>query len=244
MTVGRCLSLAALMLTACGDPDPDIIRGSAIDHGRALFDDAAVAGTSFNSYACSTCHQPVATPADRLFVGAPLAGAVDRPSYWGGARLELLDAINDCLTIFMLKAQPWTGQEQQARAMYAYLASLPAEATDREPAPFTVVAAVEPALGGDPSAGAITYQRACAPCHGAAHSAAGRPIASATLLPQEANAGHPPPDYDADDRALIFVEKVRHGSFLFYDGTMPPLSAETLSDDELADIVAFLGPYD
>ena len=244
MMATRCPLLLAVFVAACGDPDPEIVQGSAVDHGLALFNDPAVAGTTINSYACSTCHQAVAATTDRIFVGAPLAGAIERPTYWGGTRLLLLDAINDCLTIFMFKSEPWTGDEIEARAMFAYLESLPANAADVEPAPFTIVAAIEPATGGDASNGADVYQRACAQCHGAAHTAADRPIPTATLLPEGANDGHPPPSYDAADRAFIFVEKARHGAFLFYDGTMPPFSAENLSDGDLADLVAFLGPYD
>jgi thiosulfate dehydrogenase len=244
MIGSKHILLGAIILTACGDPDPEIVQASAIDHGKALFNDPSIAGTSVNSYACGTCHQAVASADDRIFVGAPLAGAIERPSFWGGARLELLDAINECLTIFMFKSEPWNGEEVDARAMFAYLESLPSGPADVAAAPFTVVKAIEPLTGGDASNGAAVYQRACAQCHGAAHTAANRPVPNATLLPEDANAGHPAPEYAAEDRAFIFVEKARHGAFLFYDGTMPPFSAENLSDEELADIVAFLGPYD
>jgi thiosulfate dehydrogenase len=36
----------------------------------------------------------------------------------------------------------------------------------------------------------------------------------------------------------IFIEKVRHGSFLGYAGRMPPFSEEVLSDAQVADILA------
>ena len=39
---------------------------------------------------------------------------------------------------------------------------------------------------------------------------------------------------------LVFIEKVRHGPFLGYGGTMPPFSMETLSDEGLADLLEAL----
>ena len=47
--------------------------------------------------------------------------------------------------------------------------------------------------------------------------------------------------YTPQERRLIFIEKVRHGSFLGYGGQMPPFSLESLSDAELGDLLAFVG---
>ena len=41
----------------------------------------------------------------------------------------------------------------------------------------------------------------------------------------------------------MFVEKVRHGAFLSYTGTMPPFSLEALPDEDLADILSYLDLY-
>jgi thiosulfate dehydrogenase len=40
----------------------------------------------------------------------------------------------------------------------------------------------------------------------------------------------------------VVVEKVRHGKFFNIGGMMPLYSVETLTDQQLADIVTFLGP--
>ena len=37
---------------------------------------------------------------------------------------------------------------------------------------------------------------------------------------------------------LIFTEKIRHGLFLNYSGTMPPFSTERLSDQDISDLLA------
>jgi thiosulfate dehydrogenase len=46
--------------------------------------------------------------------------------------------------------------------------------------------------------------------------------------------------FGAQSRAVV-VEKVRHGKFFNLAGVMPFYAAETLSDAELADILAYLG---
>jgi thiosulfate dehydrogenase len=40
---------------------------------------------------------------------------------------------------------------------------------------------------------------------------------------------------------LIFTEKIRHGLFLGYGGTMPPFSSQLLSDAEVSDLLEALG---
>lgn len=241
--------LLGLLAAACAlgcevDGGTEVVHGTAVDHGAALFRDPGIAGTSFNDYACSTCHTvgaPGEGPAVRA--GADLRGVVDRPSYWGGTELELLRAINSCLYYYMLRDAPLAADDEQAEALYAYLASLPAGASGAEPVAFTVIRDVEDLPPGDAAPGGAIYDLACRSCHGVARTGAGRVVERAPILPQQTLSEHPDPDYDDTDRRLVFIEKVRHGGFYGYGGQMPPLSLEKLSDEDLAHLLSFLGLY-
>jgi thiosulfate dehydrogenase len=215
--------------------------GTAVDHGEALFEDPAVTGSDASPYACSTCHEAVQGDAgDLILPGAVLAGVVDRSSYWGGQEIELLRSVNHCLYYFMFKSTPWTGEEEEARAMYAYLESL-SDRGSAEPAPFTVVYEVYDVPGGDAGRGAELYGRACQTCHGAAHTGEDALVSWAPVLPEDFVAEHPDDQYSAADRRLVMIEKVRHGAFVGYSGQMPPFSAERISDDALGDLLEYLG---
>lgn len=240
------LASSAVAALGCSDgeapPPEQVYGGTAIDHGEALFHDPSIAKTSFNAYACSTCHEATRGEAGAaILTGAPLAGAAKRPSYWGGQEMELLRSINDCLYYFMLKDKVWTAEEEDAKAMYAYLESLPSDAQAEAPAPFTILYKVEDAPHGDAGRGAPLYASACQSCHGPPHTGEGRLVGRAPILPDQTLSEHPSPTYSDKDRRLVFVEKVRHGGFVGYGGQMPPFSEESLSDQELGDILAFLG---
>ncbi|MEJ7731534.1 MAG: c-type cytochrome [Polyangiaceae bacterium] len=241
-----CTSLlgAALLGPGCkGDPETEVVHGTAVDHGKALFEDPSIANTSFNSYACASCHEPQADDSELALPGAPMAGVLGRPDYWGGKERELLDAIDHCLYYFMLRDQPLAKDDEEARALYAYLESLSPGGVDTptDAAPFTVPVKVEDVPAGDASAGAGAYAAACALCHGDAHTGSGRLVDRAPVLPEDSIADHPSPGYSDAERRLVFIEKVRHGGFLGYTGQMPPLSMETLSDEDLGHVLAYLG---
>lgn len=237
--------LAAAGALGCEvDGETEVVHGTAVDHGAALFNDPGLAGTSFNDYACATCHTVgAAGEGAELRAGADLRGVTGRPSYWGGQELELLRAINDCLYYFMLRDAPLAADDEQAEALYAYLASLPAGADGAEPVSFTPVRDVEDFPAGDAAAGGALYARACRSCHGLTESGDGRLVAHAPILPQQTLSEHPPPAYSDTDRRLVFVQKVRHGGFYGYGGQMPPFSLEKLSDEDLADLLTYLGLY-
>jgi thiosulfate dehydrogenase len=225
------------------EPAPEVVYGGgAVDHGAALFRDPGVVATTLNSYSCSTCHEAKAGDAgDAILPGAPLAGATKRASFWGGHEADLLRSMNHCLYYFMLADKAWTAEDAEARALYAYLESLPAGGAAEQPAAFTVVYEVKDAPPGDGSRGDALYTNGCAYCHGPAHTGEGRLVERAPILPAQTLAEHPSPDYNDLDRRLVFVEKVRHGGFVGYGGEMPPFSMEKLSDQDIGDILAFLG---
>jgi thiosulfate dehydrogenase len=229
-------AVAAVLLAACGDGDGERGR-TAAERGRELFASAALSRNSFNQLACADCH---ATAADdpRPLPGAPLPGVVLRPSYWGGDETDLLESINACLTSFMLETKGLAPDDAAAVDLYAYLASLPPELPDARP--FTVVREVaDVTAAGDPARGEATYASACGWCHGAPATAEGRRVALAVVVPDETLAEHG--DDPAYDVRLVFIEKIRHGRYLGFGGLMPPFSTEVLSDDDVADVLAYLG---
>lgn len=242
---------AMLFVTTCWigisgcTPEPEIItkQGTPIEHGEALFYDAAIAGTIPSGYSCATCHDVEPGTSAIVRPGAVMAGVTKRPSYWGGQELELLRAINQCLHYFMAKDRPWTPEDTDARAMFVYLESISGEGSDTAPEPFTVVRDIVDLPAGDPTRGAKVFDHACAFCHGAPKTGKGKPVSRAPALPDETLAAHPPDKYTDLERRLVFVEKTRHGGFLGYGGQMPPFSLEKLSDTEMADLLAFLGLY-
>lgn len=241
----RTLALLLVLPVSPGctsPPETKVVQGTAIEHGEALFHDASIAKNSLNTYSCATCHETTPGEAARVsLTGAPLAGALKRPSYWGGQELELLPAINDCLYYFMLKTTPWTAEDEEARAGYAYLESLPSDGDVVKAAPFTVVYQLSDTPNGNPKAGEAVYNRACASCHGAAHTGVGRLVPRAPPLPEQTLAEHPLAKYTMLERRLVFVEKIRHGGFAGYAGQMPPFSKEVLSDEDIGNLFGFFG---
>jgi thiosulfate dehydrogenase len=239
-----CLVAGALASGCSGDAEPIVVHGTAIDHGMAIFQDPAVAGTDLNTYSCATCHSAEGVPAaDVVLPGGSLTGVTKRPYYWAGQELDLLRSINACLYYFMLEDEPWTAEDEQARALWAYLDSISQGPEGTEPTPFTVSVAIADLPQGDATRGEQLYGRACASCHGASHTGADKLVERAPTLPDQTLADHPLGEYTADEQRLVFVEKARHGAFLAYTGTMPPFSLEVLPDEDLADILSYLDLY-
>jgi thiosulfate dehydrogenase len=227
-------SLVALVACSRGG-DTQVVHGTAIDHGRAVFEDPTASPSASNPFSCATCHPP-AGAADRVSPGGSLAGAAQRASFWGGARQDLLESINDCRRLFMDAPAPWTTGDEEARATFAYLASL---GGDPQPIAFTFIRASPDVAPGDPAVGQGVYGRACATCHGRAHDGAGRLVDFAPRLPDDVNASHA--TLAPQDRRLVFLRKVREGAFVSAAGSMPPFSREALSDADLGAVLAYLG---
>jgi mono/diheme cytochrome c family protein len=221
---------------ACGS---DAETASEVERGRALFADPSLSTSTSNVFSCATCHVADARGDDSIVAGAALGGVTERPTFWGGRELELLGAINQCRTWFLDTPIPWDGTEPEARALYTYLASLPKS----EPAsvPFTVPpVAREPVGPGDPLSGGEVYRRACALCHGPIHTGKDRLAPLAPKLPDQTLSEHAA-SYTKEEQRLVFVEKIRHGPFFQYGGSMPPFSVERVSEAELSNLLAYLG---
>lgn len=225
---------AALCAAACSGGETTIETRSAVEHGEILFGLAELSPAPGNHLACSDCHSAAPAP---YRTGGSLAGVIARPSYWAGQELTLLGAINHCRYYFMLADADWTGEETEARAIYAYLESLEGEAA---PTSFTLGKVADPGPG-DPGRGEAVFNGACSTCHGAVHTGEGAKTPNAPALPDQTLAVHPSPEYTDADRRLVFVQKTRHGTFIGYGGQMPPFSVEVLSDADLADLLAYMG---
>jgi len=197
---------AMLALFGCSTEtryDDHFVQGTALDHGRALFHDPGASPSTINAFACSTCH-PGSTPvAGHIWPGATLAGATERASFWGGQENDLLRSINHCRFYFMAAQEPWTVEDEEAKAMYAFLVTWKGAA---DPVPFTVVRSVVDIPAGDANAGATTYANGCQTCHGALHTGDGRISAAAPILPDDTLVEHA--QYSPTDQRVIIVEKI------------------------------------
>lgn len=234
------VAISALSAIAACGTEVVTLKADAIEHGQKLFYSTETSPSKVNAFNCGMCHTPGAvSAADRVYTGAPLAGSPSRPSYWGGQVTDFLDAINDCRISFMSATDPWTASDPQAQAIFAYLSSLPGGTTDA--VPFTVIDEVKLPPAGDAASGKTLYDRACSECHGVKTTGAGKVAPRAPSLPEQTLNEHA--YLPAAERPAVFVEKVRHGVFLGYSGTMPLFSAEVLSDADLGAILRYLDLY-
>lgn len=237
MKRGLVALASALALAGCLSSAAETAQGTAVDHGRALFDDPRTSSSASNTFTCATCHRSEKTELARLDPGAPLGGVTARKSFWGGQRVDLLESINDCRAFFMDARTPWSRDDEDARAMYAFLAQLPPSNPPSDAVPFTIVMPADLPLG-DRQRGTIAYDLACKSCHGTVHDGAGRLATFIPVLPDQVVAGHA--SLSPAELRLVFVTKVRAGAFRG-GGSMPPFSREVLADEDLAGILAFFG---
>jgi thiosulfate dehydrogenase len=238
------MASAALVLLGCESEgvEATVVHGSAVDHGRALFSDPGASPSTLNAFACATCHRAESDATDsRILPGAVLAGVTLRSSFWAGAENDLLRAVNACRTYFMVAQEPWTTEDEEAKAMYAFLVALPPQAPKAQG--FTWEPAAYDLPAGDVTRGGDVYARSCLSCHGAVHTGQGRLTERAPILPEDSIAYFESIGFDATERRIVFVEKVRHGGFFGLFGSMPLYASEVLSDEELSDALAFMGMY-
>lgn len=240
-TFSACFALLAASLTALSGSCVD--RVSAERRGREVFEDSTYPNSRFNAYSCATCHRATTTERPSLVLpGAMLAGATRRPTFWGGSVVTFGDAVGLCFEKFM-RGGRFDPTDERSIALYAYLDSLATSpGAVQTPVPFTVPGTTTAPAAGDATRGRTVYDNACAYCHGPPR-ATSRPIPTASVLPDDTEREHGVAQgYTIETLRQVFVEKTRHGSFLGFAGFMPPFSTETLSDQDIADIVAYLAP--
>lgn len=240
-SIAGLVLLAALGLQACSesecacDPQPD--GGAAPDAGEQA-DAAAVDGEQVfeqpapdgNAFACASCHALREPAADGLHrVGVELGTAARRPSFHAGAIGSLHEAVNVCLTEWMMAA-PLSADDPRWLGLEAYLE---AQAGDEAAAAEWITIAAVPAQldVGDFTRGGEVFSRTCAACHG--------PDARGTLLAPALAGQHFTSEFVAT--------RVRTGGprdSAVYEGLsgswMPFWAAERLTDAELLDVVAFV----
>lgn len=234
--------LALVSLVACSD-GVETERRSAVEHGRDLFETPTASESSLNKFSCTTCHASTRDDVrGRILAGYVMAGAVQRPTYWGGQHTSLLRAINDCRYFFMNATRAWTADDEPAKAIFAYLDSLPP--TDPSALPMTVIGVAADLPRGDAARGEGLYANACGSCHGAAKTGKARLRETIPVLPDEsARTFVEKYAFTRDQVRVTFIEKVRHGAFLGVYGNMPLFSTEALRDEDLAAIIAHLELY-
>jgi thiosulfate dehydrogenase len=211
---------------------------SALDYGRALFDDPSISSAASNPFRCSTCHEIVATPTLQ-HPGYTLFDSDARPAWWGGQVTTLLDATNQCITNFM-RGNELSASDEKGRALFVYLKSKSPDAT-APLLPLTVVQNIVDVPSGDAGRGMTTWKQACAGCHGDPHTGKGRLSDLVSLVPDDSIAAH-----GTDPRTgarPVVIEKVRHGKFFNVGGNMALFSIEALSDAQLGDLLAYLEQF-
>ena len=227
----RAPLVASLILLGCGGTQ----TVPAATLGERQFSNPSLSTSPFNALSCSTCHQVAKSPAARNDPGFNLYDVVHRPTWWGGYETTLLDAINYCMTEFM-GGRALAPDSDSARELYEYLAANSPDA----PAlalPLTVVKNVTGLtnLTADKTHGKDVYDRSCRRCHGDPHTGNGRLSSKVSIIPDATLASFP------TNAREVAVEKVRHGRFFNIGGIMPIYPAESISDQEIADVLAYLG---
>ncbi|MFL5456821.1 MAG: c-type cytochrome [Myxococcales bacterium] len=226
-------ALALCAVAACGGTT----SVPAAQIGAERFSDTHLSRSPLNFFSCSTCHVVQATPSTRIDPGYNLYDTVHRGSWWGGDKTRLLDAINTCLGEFM-GGGPLQPTDDSARELFEYL-SANSPTNPAPPLPLTVIRNVTDlanlGAGSDKNRGKDVYDRSCRTCHGDPHTGNGRLNSKVSIIPEDTISVFP-----TQARAVV-VEKIRHGKFFNIGGVMPLYPAESITDQEIADIVAYIG---
>ena len=222
------LATLGLLALVAQNPTADLVA-----LGRRLFHDGGLGSTGV---ACADCHATVRDEASegdgKLRSGHTAFGMAARP-YWRGdtrrtAYPQLGPAIDACVQLFQIAAPL---EATDSRALVAYLTSL-------SPAKGELPIQIQPALeanliydrpkyrGGNADRGKKLFYRACHSCHPQGKSGLGPSITGASIP--------------------AVVLKIREGNGLLRGARrpsawMPFFGRDRLSDDEVADIAAYVG---
>ncbi len=205
---------------------------------RAYYDGEASAalGAAGNQSRCSTCHSDDGTATG--YSGHTFQNIAYKDNYKGGAA-DLLGGVNACVTGWMA-GEALTAESPEYLGLVEFMQSIsdPAETTPNPIMPEVLAdeAAYEAAYGGgDATAGAALFTTACGGCHGGALvvgsvAAPGAPMvsmATAGRIAQQVRTSGPPPSGMSDAMDTT-------------PGPMPFFELDELSQQELADIIAFI----
>lgn len=225
-TVFRYLAIACVALPACSQgTKTDAPDESAA--GRAVY---AMPLSDGNSFACATCHALSEPSADGLRrPGHPIGDATRRSRWKNGEAKTFLDAVNSCVTEWMV-APAWKPSDPRFAALSSFLdAQAPAGAA--EAVSYEIAPPPSEVSGGDVARGRATFNETCVVCHGkdGLGTNRGPRVAGSVRLPEYIasrirTSGSP-------------TSGVYSG---LTGGVMPFWSKERLSDPEVRDLVAFI----
>jgi thiosulfate dehydrogenase len=132
---------------------------------------------------------------------------------------------------------PLQPTDDSARELFEYL-DKNSPTNPAPPLPLTVIRNITDDLSGlaaDANRGRDIYGRSCQKCHGDPHTGNGRLNTKVSIIPEDTvNVFH-------GQSRLVVVEKIRHGKFFNIGGVMPLYSTESMTDQEIADILAYIG---
>jgi mono/diheme cytochrome c family protein len=223
----RALGLvAALIPSACSQ---DAMTGPRGEHalGQAVYEKPLSDG---NSFACGTCHALHEPSADGLRRPAhPIGGATRRSRWKNGKASTFLDAVNSCVTEWMV-APAWSATEPRFVALRDFLdAQTPAgSAADLD---YEIVPPPSDVKGGDAMRGKSTFNQSCVLCHGrdGLGTIRGPKVAGSIRLPE----------YVAG-RIRLSGSQTSSVYIGLTGGVMPFWAKDRLSDAEVKDLVAFV----
>ncbi len=192
-------------------------------------------------FACADCHALDETgqlDAEGFRrAGHPIGDALRRPHFKNTQLGTFVDAANSCLDEWMGTNITWNNNSEDYLALKTYLTTQDTGNGDAPALTFTLKTTDTPTEQGRVEAGRITFNQTCAVCHGENGEWANNPRGIDIRYITNS----------AADAAAV-ASKVRRSGRSNSDvyeglvgGIMPFWSAERLSDQELADITAFLG---
>jgi cytochrome c len=226
----RSFSIVALVALSACSQEPDSSGPKPTDEavsGQRVYEMPLSDG---NSFACATCHALSEPSVDGLRrPGHPIGDAVRRSRWKNGKASTFLDAVNSCVTEWMV-APAWSASEPRFLALRSFLESQ-AEPDTAPDLSYEIVAPPSDVAGGDAARGRATFNESCVVCHGTDGLGTNRgpKVAGSMRLPE----------YIAGRIRLSGSPKSA-----VYDGltggVMPFWAQDRLSDAEVRDLVAFL----
>ncbi len=216
-------------LLACSTKDGAEPRGVVGDteSGLKVYEEPLADG---NSFACATCHALAEPAPDGIRrPGHPIGDATRRAHWKNGKAATFLDAVNSCVTEWMV-ASPWTAEEPRFTALRVFLDAQTA-AKSAADVPFEIVQPPAEVAGGDVARGRVLFDSSCSVCHGAG--------AVGTLRGPRIAGSLREPSYIA---ARIRTSGSAKSSIYagLTGGVMPFWAKDRLNDAELRDLVAFV----
>ncbi|WP_053982136.1 DM13 domain-containing protein [Marinagarivorans algicola] len=234
-TLSGCSASSTPSTTSSSSSQP--VEPSLSDTGRAIYE-KPLGGSRF---ACADCHA-LDENADQLDdkgfrrAGHPIGDALRRPHFKNTQLTAFVDAANSCLDEWMGTTITWNNNTEEYLALAAYLTANDTGTGDAPALSFTLKPTGVPSEQGSVAAGAAAFNKTCAVCHGKDGVWDNNPLGIDIRYITDS----------AADAAAVARKVRRSGSSdspVYQDlvgGIMPFWSAERLTDQELADITAFL----